>query len=411
MTRKQVGMSLLTIGSKVDLPQGQVGVLKWTGRIPDRGNIEYAGVEVLGPEASRLGRHSGEYRGRKYFETSAPGTGLFLSYSQLISANIKTPRSYRPHSPAKSPSRPTLSPAPPSPQFVEPTLAPNVQETTSLTEELQRAQEKIAYLHDTLTQRRKEFRQELDHVNAVSQNLCDAYEQRIKELSAGATPELDGRLSALAQMQNNLLQESAQQKEELAKVHSDNKKLQQELARARRVSTSDDEVSALLAEIEAQEARISRLRHFEADAQNLREKLEEYESSGKPLREQLDNLKLENPIPSSEVALLTQERDELLIKVQNNELKIQEVESLRREREELERALEQKVIREQDLEEQIEALKREKLRHPDFQPNSPPTSAPQNSVSVANDSSGGRDDWCALCERSGHTAVECPYED
>lgn len=404
-------MSLLTIGSEVDLPQGQTGLLKWTGRIPDRGNIEYAGVEVLGPEATRLGRHSGEYRGRKFFSTSVPGTGLFLSYSQLISANIKSPRSFRPRSPVRSPPK-QIRTSMPSPQLnAMPSSANESIDDMVHAEELRAAHEKIEYLQNTLTQRRNEFRQELGHVNAVSQNVCDAYEQRIKELSAGATHELDDRFSALAQMQNNLLQESAQQKEELARMRGENLNLQQELMRARRVSSSDDEVAALLAEIEAQESRIAKLRHFEEDANQLREKLQQQEIDNKPLTDQMESLKVDSPSLSSEVTSLTQERDELLSKLQSFKTKAEECASLKLEREQLEKALEEKVLREQELEEQVQSLKLEVLKKSQQGPESPPSSAPLNSVTANNDVAGGRDDWCALCERTGHTAVECPYED
>lgn len=75
----------LTIGDRVTLPDGQVGLLRYVGPI-DGKHGDFAGVELIEEYAS-MGRHNGEHEGRQYFLTETSQSGLFISFTKLLRSN------------------------------------------------------------------------------------------------------------------------------------------------------------------------------------------------------------------------------------------------------------------------------------------------------------------------------------
>ncbi|KAF5099890.1 hypothetical protein D0Z00_001482 [Geotrichum galactomycetum] len=85
----------LALGDQVQLPDGQQAILRYVGPIESK-NGEYAGIELI-DEWANQGLHSGEYRGVQYFETSQPGSGLFIPYLKLLNAQTPLPQLASPH--------------------------------------------------------------------------------------------------------------------------------------------------------------------------------------------------------------------------------------------------------------------------------------------------------------------------
>ncbi|KAF5108042.1 hypothetical protein DV453_002627 [Geotrichum candidum] len=89
----------LSLGDQVQLPDGQLAILRYVGPIESKDG-EYAGIELINEWASQ-GLHSGEYRGVQYFETSQPGSGLFIPYLKLLNAQQQNPMQQQLASPHK----------------------------------------------------------------------------------------------------------------------------------------------------------------------------------------------------------------------------------------------------------------------------------------------------------------------
>lgn len=412
-------MSTFAIGDEVTIPQGHKAILRWIGRIPGKGPSEYAGVEVIGPESQMLGKHSGTFHGKNYFQTSQPGTGLFISYTQLVSANVKTPRFPPPHSNgnASNTSLSGIRPTPPSPiphttDFGSPnrSMSPGFRQYdfSQQQQQVQQLQQQVQQLNNQIetlqaliqkerTQKdtqRNEYRMIIEGINGKVSGMTAEYESRLKDLTnsyeqklkqarrsslvTSPDSELDEQRLALASMQNKLISERQEKQREI-------EDLRREVASLQKAAGSAE------------------------DLESLAKELSKYEEA---LRSQS-----------------------------------QETTSSKQEVSRLEQALEAKILRESELEEQNEKLKAEveELKHQlqsanvdaaaartaDTTPesvmhtevkNSPPGASAATSVPVPNslsqfeddtsniDLAAGRTDWCALCEREGHQAIECPYE-
>ncbi|CDK24121.1 unnamed protein product [Kuraishia capsulata CBS 1993] len=82
----------LSIGTTVDLPGGGLGVLRFKGQVEGKTGL-FAGVELVGDSVS-MGRNSGDFKGRKYFNTRVPNSGLFLPYKKLQLSQMENKSPY-----------------------------------------------------------------------------------------------------------------------------------------------------------------------------------------------------------------------------------------------------------------------------------------------------------------------------
>jgi TolA-binding protein len=96
---QNVPLPNLALGDQVQLPDGQQAILRYVGPIESKDG-EYAGIELI-DEWANQGLHSGEYRGVQYFETSQPGSGLFIPYLKLLNAQQQNPLQQQLASPHK----------------------------------------------------------------------------------------------------------------------------------------------------------------------------------------------------------------------------------------------------------------------------------------------------------------------
>lgn len=212
-------MATLRIGNKVTLPDGSPAILRWMGRVRGK-SLEYAGVELLGPEATLLGKHSGEFEGIKYFDVEVPGTGLFVSFTKLLSSNVQTSfdafsdnglvpvastaslrqRSDEPESPMRTGSSNLSNLGVLSPIDAEsvdlnmrmdrlPTMlgvhdvdTRHASYYQELYERLEDSDKRAQYLRKELDERRKEFRATVSELEQQLNQTASAYEARIRQL-------------------------------------------------------------------------------------------------------------------------------------------------------------------------------------------------------------------------------------
>lgn len=511
------------------LPQGQSAILRWMGRIEGK-PIEYAGVELIGPDATACGKHSGEYNGHKYFSTEVPGTGLFVSYSQLVSANVQSvvgrnapdasPDSAL--SPASSLSEPRNFGISPEIDQLEKLLAERTAECDRLKTQLASSdpsasdkdlnrllnekEMKIQTMREAHEKKRDEFRMTISQLemdrNAIADNyeeklqaLAAEYEHKLQTQSSGVDAEIETQRAALAAMQNQMLSESERLKEQREQLEA----AQQELLNTKPSRMADEDLDAVLQQLETQEKLLDEMRESISELDALRDKeraqsreiealrastsdsdgpsaaeikkeldetreqlamatvelratknqleastktLEETKQELKgnrdelaPLKAELVSVKIELESTKAELEKRgtpasdeEPEEDKIQVSSLKSELaavkselqksrsqskmliaELEQVTSASSEVSRLEQALEAKVIRESELEAEIERLS---ISNPTKDAPKAADAAPPRAASPkASDAAAGRDLWCGLCERDGHTAEECPYED
>lgn len=523
----------IRVGNEVVLPQGQPAILRWMGRI-DGKLIEYAGVELTGPNATTYGKHSGEHNGRKYFSTEVPGTGLFVSYSQLVSANVQSVISRNVFdaspdsalSPASTLSERKNVAAPAEIDQLEKLLAERSAECDRLKAQLaasdpkasdddlhkllEEKDQKIQSMRQAHEQKRDEFRMTISQLemdrNAIADNyeeklqaMADEYEHKLQSQNSGLNEEIETQRTALAAMQNQMLSESEHLREQREQLEA----AQEELEKTRSSRLGDEELDAVLRQLETQEKMLNEMRESISELDELRDKervqrkelemlragtVDTDNSSVAELRKELDETReqlglatvelkaTKNQLEATTKTLeetkheLEANREELaplkaeLVsvkieleskkaecekngrsspseepedKVQVSSLKselaavkselqksrsqskmllaeLEQVSNASSEISRLEQALEAKVVRESELEAEIERLSitpKDDAPKEDAPKSTPAAAAVPQTASKPSDAAAGRDLWCGLCERDGHTAEECPYED
>lgn len=409
-------MSTLKIGDEVVLPQGQSAVLRWIGHIPGRQPTEFAGVEVLGPDAELHGKHSGTYKDQQIFQTSKPDTGLFVSYVQLLSCNVRGP-SPAPVNGAELAPQGGAAPRGATPGGSTPGSSTPGGSTPG---------------GSSSSAERQFFRDTLAAVTAKSDELARTYEERIGALrrefdeqirrarrSSAMLPsgvEVDEQRLALAAMQNKLLDERAAKQEE-------NDRLRSELQHLRKLAGGVDDLEALIADIQSNEQHLAQLRSKVEGVDALKQQL-------------ADALRHSTEL---ELALQRQKDPKDPPAKRDTEQQAQ----LERQVAQLERQLEAKLLRESELEAETDALKAR--THADaaeiahlkaelekkatqmpgpLAPATPGRAEPERVEDVSMldvpvpdkltyddsmDIAAGRTDWCSLCERQGHVTTECPF--
>ncbi|ODQ78441.1 hypothetical protein BABINDRAFT_9227 [Babjeviella inositovora NRRL Y-12698] len=104
----------LALDARVTLPQGGVGFLRYVGLIEgkeERGL--FAGVELTGADVAR-GKNSGLADGVHYFQVAQAGSGIFLPYNRLATANlgVMSPSAHKPRTSSAMGRRRSMLPSP-----------------------------------------------------------------------------------------------------------------------------------------------------------------------------------------------------------------------------------------------------------------------------------------------------------
>lgn len=317
-------MSSFAIGDEVSLPQGHRAILRWIGRIPGKSPIEYAGVEVIGPAAERLGKHSGEHEGVQYFETKIPNTGLFVTYTQLVSANIRTPRIGTMSPPIgstsvflspglKTPSRdqrdfkdgfvrsPLAAKSPSNFQvqnFDENThassndsiyLSLDTPSSSSASAQLEKMREQRDIERKKHEEQRTEYRQTLMSMNEKVEDLKKNFNKKIEGIKAEyegklrnarrtsslmiqpGGSEMEEQKLALANMQNTLISERTEKQEEIDGLKS-------ELENVRKLLGSADDLESLAGDLAKSEKQLKEIQSQVEEIDHLKEQVGELKS-------------------------------------------------------------------------------------------------------------------------------------
>lgn len=382
---------MFSIGEEVLLPQGYQAILRWVGRIPGRSPIEYAGVEVIGPEAAKLGKHSGSYAGQQYFQTKVPGAGLFVSYAQLVSANIRTPR------------------LPPNDETSSVFSSPRSQKRDIADSSIKKLtfQDSRAFYRDALKaanakviELSTDFETQLKQVKAQYEAQLKQARRSSQLLASPSGSEVEEQRLALAAMQNKLIQERAERQEEIDS-------LKRELQQLRKVAGSVEDLETLVGDLAKYEEELTKLRSEVNEMDKLKDEVRALRSQNATLELRASSQgSIHSPSLHGSSFSLNSER--------------------------MEKLLEDKLLREAELEMQNEQLLKElhdlksakqnetqaKLEHDHAERANSSTEqigqvpVPQKLIDDSSiiDLAAGRTDWCSLCEREGHSAVDCPYE-
>lgn len=446
-------MSSFQIGDEVALPQGHRAILRWIGRIPGKSPIEYAGVEVIGAAATRLGKHSGCHDGVQYFKTEVPNTGLFVTFTQLVSANIKTPRltgtGSNPGSPGyakatvfrspglKSPTRDQANQSPlmvrsPAPAGLQVKVNENARARTpaeispfdgapALQLQLEKMREQRELERTNHEKQRAEYRQTLLSMNEKVEDLKTKFALKIEELKADyetklrnarrtsslmiqpGGSEVEEQRLALANMQNKLIAERSEKQDQIDR-------LTRELDNVRKLLGSTEDLETLAGDLAKSEQQLKELRSQLDEVENLKAEIAELRARNSELEllaHSASSAGSRGSLQSSSSAASA--GDEI---------------------ERLERALEARRAHEAELEAQNALLRQEveqlrtrlaaresslkELERPQRVPSVPATrslaSMEESDSSTFVDITAGREDWCSLCEREGHSSEQCPFD-
>lgn len=342
-----------------------------------------------------------------------------------------------------------------------------------LEQELEQKNHKIAKQKADNDKAREEWRESLQLMMSAQQEAEELYEQQIQELrkdgDGDKTAELEKRLAALTE-ENSKLKEQAslasgedteEKKQELEKsldrlqqdvaslefvIQDSQKKVKERDARIHDLEIELEEfklkeVDGLLKQVGGLDVSDSKanedIEALERQLKELKKELSTMEERVKKLEADLEQSKRENSqLQSKQTNSL--EPDELAKKVEDlqHELKMrptfEELSELQTALEEVD-LLHQKSMEDKDraiaaaeeqkkaLAEQLDQLRLQKTQSKPEDPsedkeNSGPVSFVKNETlgiykpPKPVDPSSGRLNWCGLCERDGHSSLNCPYE-
>ncbi|PVH14084.1 uncharacterized protein CXQ87_002208 [Candidozyma duobushaemuli] len=342
-----------------------------------------------------------------------------------------------------------------------------------LEQELEQKNQKIAKQKADNDKAREEWRESLQLMMSAQQEAEELYEQQIQELRGDGqgekTAELEKRLAALTE-ENNKLKEQAssasgddaeEKKQELEKSLD---RLQQDVASLEFViQDSQKKVKERDARIHDLESELEEFKSKEVDGlskqvrdlnvsdsksnekiEDLERQLEESKKESSTMEERVKKLEADLEQSRRETSQLQSKQtnssdpDEIAKKVEDlqHELKmrptfeelselqtaLEEVDSLhQKSMEDKDRALAAAEEQKKALAEQLDQLRSQQTQSKPEDPsedkeNSGPVSYVKNETlgiyrpPKPVDPSSGRSNWCGLCERDGHSSLNCPYE-
>ncbi|RCK57992.1 Nuclear fusion protein BIK1 [Candida viswanathii] len=368
------------IGTKVAIPGASgAGIVRYIGPIQGK-NGTFAGVELLGTLATTRGKNSGSVDGINYFQVDIPKSGLFLPYDRLKSVNPGLPNN-------RLSTRLPLTPI--NNRTYQNARVSMINENVAKSEDVPLKYEaEIAELQRSLREKekrlenfaiqREEWRAAMDELVAVQQEGMQTFEDRIQELE-----------------QENLAQQEQlkQSGDSLRAANSKVKELELNIE-----GFLSEKVNGV--EIDDHRKELDRLQR-ELEARPQLKDLDELQNA-------LDELETiyQQRLDEKEACIKDLQTENA--RLQDENAKLQEANrKLQEENGQLQAA-------NTHLESEKDSI------HRDFQVTTPPQAQPvvdevPNELPIyeaANpiDPSDGKNDWCGLCERDGHSSINCPYE-
>ncbi|KAI5960955.1 uncharacterized protein KGF55_004222 [Candida pseudojiufengensis] len=408
------------LGQKVTVPGAAgYGYIKYLGPIQNKSGL-FVGLELIGTVAKTRGKNSGSVEGVQYFHVKVPKSGLFLPYERVKNSNSHLPeislQNYQNNlhsninndiiTPKRSHFYPISENKSPTRQHVYYTNQNQQQHTASMRSPLSPVN---TYQNVNLNLLQNDF--------IKSENNKD-YEIIIKELKT----KLNER--------DRKLENFGKQREEWHQAMDSLIAVQQE-----GIQVFEEKIMELEGINKTQEEEI----------QNLKIQLEGLGKENGELRSSIKSNKEENE-QSIELEKLKLELSAAKENLSANENKQQEVEKLQAQLDEKNEQLENYTIQLSGLEELKEELKQsqDKIIQLETQRvtktiesvNINPTSQSSNLLQLNSqdsneiiqdsnnnvqdlpiykspnliDPSSGKSDWCGLCERDGHSSINCPFE-
>lgn len=459
--------------TKVSIPGANVsGYLRYVGAI-DGKQGSFCGVELIGPLASSRGKNSGEVDGKEYFKVQHPHTGLFLPYSRLLKANphLERPVSRSPSLVSQTPSPSAKHRFPSNIRSASPALSKrtiaerstslpsaaigNASEFTKLRKDyddlkrthemtkrdmddklriLEELQQTVSELQPVLEeyeydlaekdkrfQRQKlefekardQWRQSLDVVVSNQQESEDFYEKRIEDLesrlSSSKSNVSDDAHTIIKNLETTISQLTDENGRLKAHMESGSNLVpvnQDELDRSQKyIATLEGEVEQLLAKVAQMEenTQYSKTRLVE----NLGSMSIDESSTDKDKLIQRLQHELEMRPTFDELSDLQKSLDELdELHATELEKKRQEISQLKDRVNTLEKFKSSPLATNTVASDLTSLLP---LPEPSIEL-TPEDDLPIYKPATPTDPSAGREDWCGLCERSGHSSIDCPYE-
>ncbi|KAK6205666.1 uncharacterized protein RJT21DRAFT_17757 [Scheffersomyces amazonensis] len=397
------------LGQQVQIPGTQgVGYLRYFG--PIKGKIgEFGGIELVGSIAKTRGKNSGSVDNVQYFYVKEPMTGLFLPLERLISVN------------------PQLS-----------SLRRRSDSSLSRKSPLQSSngQNRHSQIRDKLTREnspdsiRTSSLQSLQSLQSPIQNQIIEKErleselQNIKSMYTKSQQEMIEKNAILSKLQSMvdeiepLLEEYEKDLQEkdrkLAKQKAEFDKQREEWRSTIELMTTSQQESEIfyenkLIELQHQNESISNSNNHNPTNQDmvrdLQYSLTEKELANNQLKKQIEKLTVENEQLHRDVTKLNNENVELNEKISQLQI-TQSTKSILTVEDTLSRQFGSINVTDQNMDAKVigngnlprATYDTSIAEIPIYTPNTKP------------DPSSGRSNWCGLCEREGHSSIECPFE-
>lgn len=445
------------IGCLVHIPNVGRGQLKYVGPVDTKPGI-YVGVDLL----ANIGKNDGSFKGKKYFRTEFPQSGLFIQLQKVASLienaqpvgsrrntlasesgfALAPNEGNRVSSSESTGSTIIRRPIPADPRSPTPVREGTFGSGNDLVGELKQRKLRTALRDDVVLKPNgdTDFDGDLNMIppssvssrhsesRSPSPGILKGYELKIERQEREILQYkrlLDDQRMVLEEIQPTIDEYEANSRETEAEMSQLRHRLKEEQEQQRRqkqfFETEHEQLLAVVdelhEEIKANERRVAAGQNQAggADANpqskrvmnDLMRKVEYYEAAQVKWMKEKEQLKLQNDSLSAEYKALNQE---LLRASQNSGGESSETKLLRDKLADAD----MKIVQLQDLLNQ-----KNHLRSPAYEDD---THNMQNSrsdttdslsmykPSIKVDSTVRREAWCALCEKDGHESIECPYE-
>ncbi|ODV68894.1 hypothetical protein HYPBUDRAFT_120766 [Hyphopichia burtonii NRRL Y-1933] len=370
------------IGSKVAIPGTRgYGTLKYYGPIEGKQGL-FAGIELTGPIAASRGKNNGSVNGIQYFDVIQPMSGLFLPIDRLKQANPQIGGSkyndlklkYDINEREMNEKMEILN-----------ELRITVNDLQPLLEEyeidISEKDKKLSRQKSEFERAREEWRSSIQLLVNTHEETEILYDQKFREL-------------------REYIERLLKEKDDI----SNNNQI---------TTPTSNSSSKKIYHGDDHESEIERLNLVIHDL-NLEHHLLEKNYTAK-IQNDL-NHQLEIRPTFEELSDLQKSLDELDT-LHENELntKSTQINSLSESNKDLENQLNDFKQKNIDLEDKIKTLQELnqssliQLESENIAPNSL-DGLPIYKPAAPIDPSAGKDDWCGLCERDGHSSINCPYE-
>ncbi|CCE83095.1 Piso0_002871 [Millerozyma farinosa CBS 7064] len=401
------------IGKKVNIPgTSGYGILRYCGIIQGKNGL-FGGIELVGPIAARRGKNSGAVDGIQYFNVQHPMTGLFLPWVklQLVNPfledlnvnNVKEAERYQEtkemlQSPFNQ--NDIIGTEEPKDRSVYRDTAPSETEMSSdstgsknrdanvadasLVEELTFLRSEVKTLKEECNKQQRDLVNQVKIINDMNMTikevhpLLEEYEHELEEKKNKIKKQKHEFDKAREEWREylNLMSMSQQESELLYQKKIVELNTNLEAARNRDQS---EEIKKYISDID----------HLKSENKKLNALLQasENKETDRDLKEVDNRLSQINFGMESKSKVNT---DDTTVEHDgsNSNNKLEKLEK--------DDVAEHSGIEDDYFEENIDNVASIDL--PVYKPSKPV------------DPSEGRDDWCGLCERSGHSSINCPYE-